>query len=326
MRYLFFDIECADGNKAVCEFGYVLCDEQLNVIRKANILMNPECDFNLAGRKGQKDLVLNYSEEEYRKHKPFDDMYDNIKFLMTQQDIMVFGHSVSNDIRYIIKDCNRYRLDKFDYVAYDIQKMLPVFSRKNKRYTSLENAFVDIVPEHIRRDLKPHKADDDAMVTMLVFKSMVNDLEFTIQDLLDSCPDSSISALEYWRQYKANEPKRKERRKAKEEGRKNKAKRDEGQVMWGDLYREHLPLLDDIDSVGKFVTVSGEMKEHHEELTNLIKTIKENGYVAYDRINGSDFLVVYDEKNKEQLANGLKHPYAGKIITYQEFMDMLVKE
>lgn len=56
MRYLFFDIECADGSKAICEFGYVLTDEKFNIIRKRNILIDPECHFNLAGRVGQDDL------------------------------------------------------------------------------------------------------------------------------------------------------------------------------------------------------------------------------------------------------------------------------
>ena len=317
MRYLFFDIECADGSKAICEFGYVLCDEKFNVIAKKNILINPECEFNLRNREGQVDLVLSYPYEEYYKHKSFDDLYDNIKFLMTQKDLLIFGHSVDNDIRYLIKDCNRYNLDKFDYRAYDVQKMLPVFDKKNVRYTSLEKAFIDIVPEDVRSGLVDHRAEDDAMKTMLVFKSMVVDLEFSVSDLIGSCPDSSITAFEYWKKFKEH---KKERN--KKGAPVNRRKRDEGQVMWGELYRKHLPLLDDINSVGKFVTVSGEMKEHHEELNNLVKLIEDNGYVAYDRINGSDYLVVINEKNKEELASGFKHPYAGKIITYQEFVEM----
>ena len=317
MRYLFFDIECADGSRAICEFGYVLCDEQFRIIRKKNILITPECEFNLTGRDGQVDLVLSYPYEEYYKHNPFDDVYDNIKFLMTQSDLLIFGHSVDNDIRYLIKACNRYNLAKFDYTAYDVQKMLPVFDKQNKKYTSLEKAFIDIVPEHIRSSLKDHRAEDDAMKTMLVLKSMVVDLEFTVPDLLESCTNSAITAFEYWKKFKEN---KKERNKRKSPV--NKRKRDEGQVMWGELYRKHEPLLEDPNSIGKFVTVSGEMKEHHKELVNLIKLIEDNGYVAYDRINGSDFLVVFDEKNKEQLASGLKHPYAGKIITYHEFVDM----
>ena len=64
------------------------------------------------------------------------------------------------------------------------------------------------------------------------------------------------------------------------------------------------------------------MKEHHKELTNLIQIIKDKGYVAFYGINGSDYLVVFDEKNKKEMTAGLKHPYAGQILTYQEFLDI----
>ena len=54
MRYLFFDIECADGNFKICEFGYVITDESFNILTKKNILINPQCRFNLTGRKGKR--------------------------------------------------------------------------------------------------------------------------------------------------------------------------------------------------------------------------------------------------------------------------------
>ena len=315
MRYLFFDIECADGNRAICEYGYVLTDEKFNVIRKRNILMDPECPFNLAGREGQADLILTYPYSEYYKYYPFDDSYETIKELMTQKDLLIFGHSVNNDIGFLFKDCNRYKLPLFDYTAYDIQKMLPVFNKQNKRYTSLEKAFVDLVPAEIRSELKDHRACDDAMKTMLVFKTMVVDLEFTSKDLIESCPASVFNALEYWEQAKI-------RKKEKHHRQGNATKRKEGQVMWGELYRKHEPLLEDPNSIGKFITVSGEMKEHRAELEQLMRIIKEKGYVAYDRINGSDFLIVFDEENKKEMTSGLKYPYAGQILTYQEFLDI----
>ena len=319
MNYLFFDIECADGNRAICEYGYVLTDDKFNVIKKRNILMDPECPFRLTGREGQADLVLTYPYEEYYKYYPFDDSYETIKNLMTQDDLLIFGHAVNNDIGFLFKDCNRYKLPLFDYTAYDIQKMLPVFDKQNKRYTSLETAFVDLVPLQIRSELKDHRACDDAMKTMLVLKAMVLNLEFTPKDLIESCPKSVCHALEYWEQAKIR---KKEKQKHKQKTKMNATKRKEGQVMWGDLYREHLPLLDDPNSIGKFLTVSGEMKEHHEELKSLIRIIKDKGYVAYDRINGSDYLIVIDEANKEEMKSGLKYPYAGQILTYQEFLDL----
>ena len=33
MKYLFFDIECCDGHH-ICEFGYVLIDEQFNILER----------------------------------------------------------------------------------------------------------------------------------------------------------------------------------------------------------------------------------------------------------------------------------------------------
>lgn len=315
MRYLFFDIECADGVRAICEFGYVLTDENFKIIQQKNILINPKHKFNLAGRKNQEDLVLTYSYEEYCQHEEFPEVYDNIRFLMSQKDLLIFGHAVCNDIRYFFKDCERYNLPLFDYEAYDVQKMLPIYDKKNKKFTSLENAFVDLVPETIRQTLNNHRASDDALKTMLVFKAMVADLEFTAEDLIESCPDSKCSAVDYFEALKTKS-------KLKKIYKEKYKKRKEGQMMWGELYREHLPLLNDPNSIGKLVTITGEMKYHQEELKQLIEFIKVHGYVAYDSINGSDFLVAYDEENKKCISSILRHPYGGKILTYNEFSEL----
>ena len=110
MRYLFFDIECADGNRAICEYGYVLTDEKFNVLRKRNILMDPECPFNLTGREGQEDLVLTYPYSEYYKYYPFDDSYETINH---------------DDYDWIVKEYDDY-VDKDDFFSDKLNIAIPL--------------------------------------------------------------------------------------------------------------------------------------------------------------------------------------------------------
>ena len=48
MRYVFFDIECADGGKgSICSFGYVICDEEFREIESDDIIINPDSAYKL---------------------------------------------------------------------------------------------------------------------------------------------------------------------------------------------------------------------------------------------------------------------------------------
>lgn len=43
MKYLFFDCEfanCFDSKEKICEFGYVMVDENFNVLYKDNLFFN----------------------------------------------------------------------------------------------------------------------------------------------------------------------------------------------------------------------------------------------------------------------------------------------
>ena len=76
MKYLFFDIECAnsfDGVGKICEFGYVLTDENLNVIKQGIHLINPDAEF---------DWYVFYLNESPRGPK----RYTHISQVWRQQD------------------------------------------------------------------------------------------------------------------------------------------------------------------------------------------------------------------------------------------------
>ena len=45
MKYTFFDIECAnciEGQAKICSFGYVITDEQFNLLEKEDLIVNPK--------------------------------------------------------------------------------------------------------------------------------------------------------------------------------------------------------------------------------------------------------------------------------------------
>lgn len=324
MKYLFFDIECSNcfnGVGKMCEFGYVITDEKFNIISRHDIPMNPgrgDTKFDNKIRERDPDFGWAYEVDYYISCPEFPEYYERLRRMFEAEDTMVFGYAVDNDIRYLDAALKRYKKPSFKYDAYDIQIMMRYYSEKRQKFTSLDNAFKSMYGNNEYLKLRAHLSQDDAYMTMMVLKGMCESLEVTLQELLTLCPNSKYKTDEYLNQYYQ---KRKERKKHPELYQKRThRKRSEGQVLWGELYKEHLPLLEDINSIGKFITVSGVMKEHLEEFKQLVQLIKDKGYVAYDKINGSDYLIVFDEANKNEMISRFQHPYAGKVLTFDEFL------
>ena len=130
MRYLFFDTEssnCFGNIYKMCEFGRLITDTQFKVLpgKKRDVLINPGRDgkFNLIGRKGGRDLILAHDYAEYKEAPLFDDLYENIKFLLSQKDVKIFLWASENDIKALLDQCFRYRLPKISFVSYDVQAL-----------------------------------------------------------------------------------------------------------------------------------------------------------------------------------------------------------
>ena len=183
MRYLIFDIECCDG-KHICEFGYVIANEQFEIIEKKVLLINPDKPFDLTNREGQKDLTLFFSEEEYYAAPLFPVYYDEIRRILEAPDQIVIGHSVANDAIFLRTACKRYKKRPINFNFVDSQKLYSEFSGDKAR-VSLETT------EELLNLGKPqflHKSDDDALLTMQLIAKICSVLEMTLQELMNLCP------------------------------------------------------------------------------------------------------------------------------------------
>ena len=169
MKYLFFDIECADGGKAtICSFGYVLCTLSFEIIEQRDILVNPESDF-FCEDKGKGDFVLAYPHEEFYSAPTFDKVYDEIKAILEAPDVYVVGHSVENDIKFLNMACKRYGMPPLTFEYFDTQRTYrDLEGRKNA--ISLQNALLEL---GIETECTFHRSDEDARATMLVLRGLL---------------------------------------------------------------------------------------------------------------------------------------------------------
>lgn len=322
MRYLFFDIEAADGNFKICEFGLVICDSNMKPTHKKLYLINPKGQFNLTGRKDQRDLHLSFTEEQYRASPEFDDVYDNIKFALEQKDIMILGHSVNNDIRFLDKACSRYRLPKIKYVAYDVQKMFSYFSKERKKYAALENVVEELVPLEERKDLIDHRSVDDAYMTMLIFRAMIRELNVTPEQMVELCEGCKYDSIEYIKEVEAKVKAKNERAHARALLRKSGIKDEKG-LGW-ELYREEARKTEghelDSEIIGKRYAVTNRLKDEPDILEKVFDKIKANDLHLVFSMKHCDYLIAFDEENKNAMLATLRKEPTFKMLTVEEFL------
>jgi DNA polymerase III epsilon subunit-like protein len=169
MRYVFFDIECADGGKgSICSFGYVITDERFSVLEHDDIIINPESRFYLVGRSKRPDIVLSYSEAEFRKAPKFPVFYPKIKALLERKDQIVIGHSVQDDVGFLCKACARYGLAPLHFRFADSQSFY------SSVYDVAGQLGLDRACElfEIQKPQDVHNSESDAEATMLFVKKI----------------------------------------------------------------------------------------------------------------------------------------------------------
>ncbi len=170
MNLLFFDIECASVYKTtakICAFGYVLCDENFNIIKKEDILINPKGKFHLTDGRGEHGLVLPYEYTEFKKYPVFPQVYQTIRDLLEDKNNLVYGHATHNDVNYLDLETRRFKLPPFDFAFSDSQLIYMTSINDFSRQVGLE-----YITKKLEVEFTPHRAADDAYATMRVMQAM----------------------------------------------------------------------------------------------------------------------------------------------------------
>jgi DNA polymerase III alpha subunit (gram-positive type) len=178
-KYLFFDIESIDRrSKYICTFGYVLTDEKFNILHKEDMLINPdviEYDWYVL------KTMFHYTKETAISSPTFAEVFDKISGLVENDDIVVMGYAIVNDLDYLRNDYDRLGYDTSRLYGYDIQLFYKQINSliNGMKLFNLAKSFGIDTSKYIE-----HKSDDDAEVSMLIAKHYCDTMNLTIEEFI----------------------------------------------------------------------------------------------------------------------------------------------
>ena len=323
MKYLFFDIECSNcfGNHSkICEFGYVLTDENFKVISKDAIPMSPgkkcrENRFDLGIFKREPGFEWAYDFDYYFNCAEFPIYYDLVKKLFEDKDTIIFGYAVDSDIRYLNDAFERYHLDPIDYDAYDVQKMMRYYSTKKESVSGLDSAFDKLCSKEERVKLQRHLSRDDAYMTMRVFQEICNNLNLTPLEMIELCDNGKYNSSII----------RSRSHKKQSSSVNHKKVKPEGCVIWEDFFKESINKAENDEQRGKYVIVSESIKKDVGILKEVIEMIKDKGLEPAMKITGSNYFIGLDENDIKRMNNVLKRPYEGKLLSIEDLKQLNIE-
>ena len=200
-RLVAFDIECSNtycGQGKICEFGSVIAKPDGTIESSRETTINPgrgnRYDFNLIGRKREKDLHLKYEANDYAKYrqsKEFGEYADNIRFLFEHMpNTLYFGFAVSNDLSYLNYSYHRYKLDPLKGLfVFDVQRIYKELYGKNP---ALEKVAEDFLEKEDFDRSEFHSSVYDAEITVKILSQFLKRNNQNIRDLLLTYGQSAL--------------------------------------------------------------------------------------------------------------------------------------
>lgn len=311
MSYLFFDIECANSFKGICKmcsFGYVIIDENFNIIEKKDIVMDPEAVFDYYLFKKDSEVKLAYTRDYFYSQFPFNYYYDKIKYIFSDEYDGIFGYAVGNDVKYIYEACERYNLEQIILEAYDVAQIAYAYDHLTGKLKELTENTQDTSLKLVHS----HKSDDDAKMTMQLLKNMCDHLELTIEEIIDA---SEVKPISYRKKVQVYSKEGKKHRRLTPE------QREKNELF--NSYYDKQNIENQIGNLNNITfSISATIKKDLDKAIEVAEVIFNNSGMMTKSLSDSIYIVSYNEEDSKRLENTIDTTKID-IITYEELLQMI---
>ncbi len=336
-----FDIECSNthnGEGKICEFGRAIANKDGFIESTDKYLINPgkgeKYDFDLIGRKDQKDLHLKYEAndyEAYRKSKEFDEYADNIRFLFEKMPYtLYFGFAVGNDLSYLNYSFHRYKLKPIKGLfAFDVQRIYRGVYGKNP---SLEKVCEDFLEQGDYDPSQCHDSEYVAKVTAKILAQLLKENSLKISELLLKYGREALICNETESALKQCQiPSRNiEKLNLSENSPYSKSGPKSRHSKANEFLAEHGKIKDMEDFLsdrwnGKRIGISGKLKSTRIWQTAYDKII-EDDYLFVNDTQYTDIMLCLDEGECRLIGEAISRPIKRVIFNSSMAMDQMIEE
>lgn len=308
MKYLFFDIECSNCFKKIgkmCEFGYVIADEDFRILRQDDIPMSPgygrENRFHLKGRKGGRDLELAYDYDFYYSQKQFPYHYQKIRELMESEDVICFAYSMGNDLNHLYNSCRRYKKKPLNFTCFDVQKIAGQYL--GRPGISLKKAALSLVDVKEFLNLQQHLSRDDAKLTLLLLKSICLKSGKDLRQLLEESDFAKANSIAFIKQEE------------------HKAGHKEAEMLCRKRIERDKEEAKQPENAEKVCAFSGGLKSNLTMAKCAIRVLDNKGWLLSRSVAGSRYFIVLNENDREKMKGTFKWQYNGTMLTFDELLN-----
>ncbi len=301
--FIFFDCECAntfEGVGKICSIGYVLTDDELNVIESEDVIINPECEFDWYLLSPKNECHLAYSKDYFRIKPNFEAYYKDVKKLFTTGNRYIAGFAVHNDVGFVNSACKRYELPFIQFRALDLEKIFNQHYNQHKKLKEWAEFFGVNVAK-----FQTHKSVDDAMMTMLCLKKFCQEQNVSVESVFTNNKGLFVSSEQMLIQAEERAYQREMLEKIKR------------------LYNKKCPKPHHKTLLDKHFSIDGKLLKDVDTSFELVKQIYDCGGVIHERLVNKGYIIFADDNIKADFKATMTKKDI-ECITLEQFYQMMM--